>query len=37
MSLNILMDFVYANQYQYPYILKIDPLRPWVVAKYDVT
>jgi len=28
--------FVYANQYQYPYILKIDPAAGRVVAKYDV-
>lgn len=29
--------FVYANQWQYPYILKIDPARGEVVAKMDLT
>jgi len=29
--------FIYANQWQYPYILKIDPVTGKVVAKYDMT
>lgn len=29
--------FVYANQYTYPYVLKIDPLNGEVVAKFDLT
>ena len=36
-ELEYIDGFVYANQYQYPYILKIDPLAARVVAKYDVT
>jgi glutamine cyclotransferase len=29
--------FVYANQYTYPYVLKIDPSNGEVVAKYDLS
>ncbi|HEV7782628.1 MAG TPA: glutaminyl-peptide cyclotransferase [Chitinophagaceae bacterium] len=29
--------FIYANQYEYPYILKIDPATGMVVAKADVS
>jgi len=36
-ELEYIDGFVYANQYQYPYILKIDPVAGRVVAKYDVT
>ena len=36
-ELEYIDGFVYANQYQYPYILKIDPQAARVVAKYDVT
>ena len=36
-ELEYIDSFVYANQYQYPYILKIDPAAGRVVAKYDVT
>jgi glutamine cyclotransferase len=36
-ELEYIDGFVYANQYQYPYILKIDPATARVVAKYDVT
>jgi glutamine cyclotransferase len=36
-ELEYIDGFVYANQYQYPYILKIDPVSARVVAKYDVT
>jgi len=36
-ELEYIEGFVYANQYQYPYILKIDPVAGKVVAKYDVT
>lgn len=36
-ELEYINGFVYANQYQYPYILKIDPAAGRVVAKYDVT
>ena len=36
-ELEYIDGFVYANQYQYPYILKIDPVTESVVAKYDVT
>ena len=36
-ELEFIDGFVYANQYQYPYILKIDPTAARVVAKYDVT
>ena len=35
-ELEYIDGFVYANQYQYPYILKIDPAAGRVVAKYDV-
>lgn len=36
-ELEFIDGFVYANQYQYPYILKIDPAAGRVVAKYDLT
>ena len=36
-ELEYIDGFVYANQYQYPYILKIDPVTESVVAKYDLT
>jgi glutamine cyclotransferase len=36
-ELEYIDGFVYANQYQYPYILKIDPTAGKVVAKYDLT
>lgn len=36
-ELEYINGFVYANQYQYPYILKIDPIAGRVVAKYDVS
>jgi glutamine cyclotransferase len=36
-ELEYIDGFVYANQYQYPYILKIDPNAARVVAKYDLT
>jgi len=36
-ELEYIDGFIYANQYQYPYILKIDPAAGRVVAKYDVT
>ena len=36
-ELEYIDSFIYANQYQYPYILKIDPAAGRVVAKYDVT
>jgi glutaminyl-peptide cyclotransferase len=36
-ELEYIDGFVYANQYQYPYILKIDPVAGRVIAKYDVT
>lgn len=36
-ELEYIDGFVYANQYTYPYILKIDPVAARVVAKYDVT
>jgi len=36
-ELEYIDGFVYANQYTYPYILKIDPASARVVAKYDVT
>lgn len=29
--------FIYANQYTYPYVLKIDPANGAVVAKYDLS
>ena len=35
-ELEYIDGFVYANQYTYPYILKIDPVAGKVVAKYDV-
>lgn len=35
-ELEYIDGFVYANQYQYPYILKIDPVAAKVVAKYDL-
>ena len=36
-ELEYIDGFVFANQYTYPYILKIDPAAGRVVAKYDVT
>jgi len=36
-ELEYIDGYVYANQYQYPYILKIDPAAARVVAKYDLT
>lgn len=36
-ELEFIDGFVYANQYQYPYILKIDPQAGNVVAKYDMS
>ena len=36
-ELEYIDGFVYANQYEYPYILKIDPVAGKVVAKYDLT
>ena len=36
-ELEYIDGFVYANQYQYPYILKIDPVSGKVITKYDVT
>ena len=36
-ELEYIDGFVYANQYQYPYILKIDPSVGKVITKYDVT
>lgn len=35
-ELEYIDGFVYANQYQYPYVLKIDPVSAKVVAKYDL-
>jgi glutamine cyclotransferase len=35
-ELEYIEGFVYANQYYYPYILKIDPVAGKVVAKYDL-
>ena len=35
-ELEFIDGFVYANQYTYPYILKIDPAAGRVVAKYDL-
>ena len=35
-ELEYIDGFVYANQYTYPYILKIDPAAGRVVAKYDL-
>lgn len=36
-ELEFIKGFIYANQYQYPYILKIDPQSGQVVAKLDLT
>lgn len=36
-ELEYIDGYVYANQYTYPYILKIDPVAGKVVAKYDLT
>ena len=36
-ELEFIDGYVYANQYYYPYILKIDPVAGKVVAKYDLT
>ncbi|MCR6719479.1 MAG: glutaminyl-peptide cyclotransferase [Chitinophagaceae bacterium] len=36
-ELEFVNGFIYANQYQYPYILKIDPDAGTVVAKADMT
>lgn len=36
-ELEYIDGFVYANQYQYPYIFKIDPATGQVVAKADLT
>lgn len=36
-ELEFIDGFIYANQYQLPYILKIDPAAARVVAKYDVS
>jgi glutaminyl-peptide cyclotransferase len=36
-ELEYIDGYVYANQYQYPYIFKIDPATGKVVAKADVT
>lgn len=36
-ELEFIDGFVYANQYEYPYILKIDPVAGRVVSKYDLT
>jgi glutamine cyclotransferase len=35
-ELEYIDGYVYANQYAYPYILKIDPVAAKVVAKYDL-
>jgi glutamine cyclotransferase len=35
-ELEYIDGFVYANQYTYPYILKIDPAAGRVIAKYDL-
>jgi glutamine cyclotransferase len=35
-ELEYIDGYVYANQYTYPYILKIDPVAAKVVAKYDL-
>jgi glutaminyl-peptide cyclotransferase len=35
-ELEYIDGYVYANQYNYPYILKIDPAAAKVVAKYDL-
>ena len=36
-ELEFINGFLYANQYQYPYILKIDPQSGQVVGKLDLT
>jgi glutamine cyclotransferase len=36
-ELEYINGFVYANQYQYPYILKIDPATGQIAAKADLT
>jgi len=36
-ELEYINGFIYANQWQYPYILKIDPSKGEVVAKMDLT
>lgn len=36
-ELEYIDGYVYANQYTYPYILKIDPVAGKVVAKYDLS
>lgn len=36
-ELEFVKGFIYANQWQYPYILKIDPATGDVVAKMDLT
>ncbi len=36
-ELEYIDGFIYANQYQYPYIFKIDPANGQVVAKADLT
>ena len=36
-ELEFINGYVYANQWQYPYILKIDPANGQVVAKLDLT
>jgi len=36
-ELEFIDGFVYANQYQYPYIFKIDPATGQIVAKADLT
>jgi glutamine cyclotransferase len=36
-ELEFINGFIYANQYQYPYILKIDPNSGQVVSKLDLT
>jgi glutamine cyclotransferase len=36
-ELEYIDGFVYANQYEYPYILKIDPRAGKVVAKFDMS
>lgn len=36
-ELEYIDGYVYANQYEYPYLLKIDPAAGKVVAKYDLT
>ncbi|MDZ4796154.1 MAG: glutaminyl-peptide cyclotransferase [Bacteroidota bacterium] len=36
-ELEYINGFVYANQYQYPYIFKIDPASGQIVAKADLT